>query len=98
MTVVYRSRLTFRAIAMSEKRETPPAMGSSEREAALHLAEANAEDDEDVYAQLAQKERDLILAAELGKALLDSNQELQSRYDQMVEEYTHKFEVGNSCW
>ncbi|KAI8749097.1 hypothetical protein BgiMline_028402 [Biomphalaria glabrata] len=48
--------------------------------------------DEDVYAQLAQKERDLILAAELGKALLDSNQELQLRYDHAVDDFTHKIE------
>ncbi|RUS85634.1 hypothetical protein EGW08_006580 [Elysia chlorotica] len=49
-------------------------------------------EDADVYQRLAQKERDLILAAELGKALLDSNQELQTQYDQTVEEYSLKVE------
>ncbi|GFN95554.1 Bicaudal d-related protein [Plakobranchus ocellatus] len=49
-------------------------------------------EDGDVYQRLAQKERDLILAAELGKALLDSNQELQAQYDQTVEEYSLKVE------
>ncbi|GFR90708.1 bicaudal D-related protein [Elysia marginata] len=49
-------------------------------------------EDVDVYQRLAQKERDLILAAELGKALLDSNQELQTQYDQTVEEYSLKVE------
>ena len=50
-------------------------------------------EDADVYQRLAQKERDLILAAELGKALLDSNQELQAQYDHTVEEYSLKVEV-----
>ncbi|XP_064618779.1 BICD family-like cargo adapter 1 isoform X2 [Lineus longissimus] len=47
---------------------------------------------EDVYAQLAQKEKDLILAAELGKALLDKNDELQRRNEQLLEEYQAKLE------
>ncbi|KAH9503908.1 hypothetical protein Btru_064128 [Bulinus truncatus] len=54
--------------------------------------DASADLEDDVYAQLAQKERDLILAAELGKALLDSNQELQLRYDHAVDEFSHKIE------
>ena len=37
------------------------------------------EEEEDVYSQLAQKERDLVLAAELGKALLERNDELERR-------------------
>lgn len=53
------------------------------------------ENRDDVYAQLAQKERDLVLAAELGKALLDSNQELQGRYDQMLDSFNTKVEVRN---
>ncbi|CAG5123362.1 unnamed protein product [Candidula unifasciata] len=76
---------------MSEQRELPHSMDSSDQETELPRAQLFSEE-EDVYAQLAQKERDLILAAELGKALLDSNQELQSRYDQVVDEYTHKIE------
>ena len=50
----------------------------------------------DVHSQLAQKEQDLILAAELGKALLESNKELQTRYDETCEEFTHKLEVSIS--
>jgi len=38
---------------------------------------ANIHSDTDVYGQLQQKERDLILAAELGKALLEKNEELK---------------------
>ena len=55
-------------------------------------------DRDDILAQLAQKEEDLRLAAQLGKALLESNQELQSRYDQMCEELTHKVEVRLVCF
>lgn len=44
--------------------------------------------DDDLYAQLAQKERDLILAAELGKALLEKNDELCRRNESLVEDYT----------
>ena len=50
-------------------------------------------DEGDVYAQLAQKERDLILAAELGKALLEKNQELTKRNEGIAEEYSQKIEV-----
>ncbi|XP_067651197.1 BICD family-like cargo adapter 1 isoform X1 [Haliotis asinina] len=46
----------------------------------------------DLYAQLAQKEQDLILAAELGKALLDKNLELSTRNEQLLEEYSTKIE------
>lgn len=43
--------------------------------------------------QLAKKEKDLILAAELGKALLDRNEELTRTNEQINEEYTHNLEV-----
>ena len=44
--------------------------------------------------QLAKKEKDLILAAELGKALLDRNEELTRTNEQINEEYTHNLEVS----
>lgn len=50
----------------------------------------------DVWTQLHQKEADLQLAAELGKALLDKNEELKRQQDQIVEEYNKKLEVGAS--
>ena len=43
--------------------------------------------------QLAKKEKDLILAAELGKALLDRNEELTRTNEQINEEYTRNLEV-----
>lgn len=52
------------------------------------------EEEGDVYAMLAQKERDLMLAAELGKALLEKNNELSLKNDQMAEEYAQSIEVS----
>lgn len=50
----------------------------------------------DVWAQLQQKESDLLLAAELGKALLDKNEELKKEQDRVAEEYSKKVEVSQS--
>jgi len=47
----------------------------------------------DVYAQLQEKEKDLILAAELGKALLDKNEELKRQIEEITEEANKKIEV-----
>lgn len=52
-------------------------------------------DPEDVYAQLQQKEKDLILAAELGKALLEKNEELSRQNERLAEEYSQKLEVSS---
>lgn len=43
---------------------------------------------------LKQRERDLVLAAELGKALLERNQELTKQADNLAEEYSAKLEVS----
>lgn len=48
---------------------------------------------DDVYAQLQQKEKDLILAAELGKALLEKNEELSRQNERIAEEFSQKLEV-----
>ncbi|KAF6214429.1 hypothetical protein GE061_009172 [Apolygus lucorum] len=50
-------------------------------------------DPEDIYAQLQQKDKDLILAAELGKALLEKNEELSRANERLAEDYSHKLEV-----
>ncbi len=52
-------------------------------------------DEMSLLSQLAQKEKDLILAAELGKALLDRNEELSRANEKITEEYSHKLEVRN---
>ncbi|XP_028159996.1 bicaudal D-related protein homolog [Ostrinia furnacalis] len=46
----------------------------------------------DVWSQLQQKESDLLLAAELGKALLEKNEELKKEQERVVEEYSKKLE------
>jgi len=50
-------------------------------------------EDLDVYAQLQQKEKDLILAAELGKALLEKNEELSRQNEKIAEDYSQKLEL-----
>lgn len=52
------------------------------------------EEDSDVYRQLAQKDKDLLLAAELGKALLEKNEELSQKYELLQEEYSQVVEVS----
>ncbi|RVE45536.1 hypothetical protein evm_009801 [Chilo suppressalis] len=47
---------------------------------------------QDVWSQLQQKESDLLLAAELGKALLEKNEELKKEQERVVEEYSKKLE------
>ena len=41
------------------------------------------------------KERDLILAAELGKALLEKNEDLSKQNEKIAEDFSQKLEVGN---
>lgn len=52
---------------------------------------------DDVYILLAKKEKDLQLAAELGKALLERNDELSKTNERLAEEYSHKLEVSLKC-
>lgn len=58
------------------------------------LADEDEEDEDDVYRQLAQKDKDLLLAAELGKALLEKNEELSQKYELLQEEYSQVVEVS----
>lgn len=51
---------------------------------------------DDVWAQLHQKEADLLLAAELGKALLEKNEELSKQQEKLVEQYSKKLEVNTT--
>lgn len=53
------------------------------------------ETEDDVYTILAQKEKDLLLAAELGKALLEKNEELTQKYEKLQEDYSQHAEVRN---
>lgn len=46
----------------------------------------------DVHSQLLAKERDLILAAELGKALLEKNEDLSKQNEKIAEDFSQKLE------
>lgn len=59
-------------------------------------AETGVNEDMDVYAQLQQKDKDLILAAELGKALLEKNEELTKQLKELTEESSKKIEVSDT--
>lgn len=43
--------------------------------------------------ELREKEKDVFTAAELGKKLLESNQELQSQLEENTKEYSQRIEV-----
>lgn len=55
---------------------------------------ANNKSIDDVYILLAKKEKDLQLAAELGKVLLEKNEELSKANERITEEYSQKLEVS----
>ncbi|XP_037050003.1 bicaudal D-related protein homolog [Bradysia coprophila] len=48
--------------------------------------------EQDVWQKLQKKEADLVLAAELGKALLEKNEELTKQQEKLIEEYSTKLE------
>ncbi|XP_050301911.1 bicaudal D-related protein homolog isoform X2 [Anthonomus grandis grandis] len=48
---------------------------------------------EDIWTQLQQKDNDLQLAAELGKALLEENEKLKKQHEAVVEDYSKKLET-----
>ena len=75
---------------MAAKRSSANAVESgvfSGQESNVSEAEA------DIYSLLEQKERDLLLAAELGKALLEKNEELSNVNEKMAEDFSAKLEV-----
>ena len=47
-----------------------------------------------IYQLIEEKEKDLVLAAELGKALLDKNEEISHRREMITLDYTQKLEVN----
>ena len=54
---------------------------------------ASVDEEDDLREQLIQKEKDLILAAELGKALLEKNEELNEANEKMADEFSKRLEV-----
>lgn len=51
--------------------------------------------DQDLWTRLEKKESDLLLAAELGKALLEKNEELAKQQEKIIEDYSKKLEVSH---
>lgn len=51
--------------------------------------------DQSLWEQLQKKDEDLLLAAELGKALLEKNEHLTKMHERTVEEYATKLEVSS---
>lgn len=51
------------------------------------------EESDNLRAMLEQKDRDLMLAAELGKALLEKNSDLEKKLEHANEEYSQSIEV-----
>lgn len=58
----------------------------------ISAMETREEPEGDVFSQLQQKENDLMLAAELGKALLEKNEALSMENERMAEEYSKHLE------
>ncbi|XP_015982665.2 BICD family-like cargo adapter 1 isoform X5 [Rousettus aegyptiacus] len=74
----------------SDPGEHPPAEpGPSAEEAGLQTPPAQ---DPELLSVIRQKEKDLVLAARLGKALLERNQDMSRQYEQMHKELTDKLE------
>ncbi|XP_060048975.1 BICD family-like cargo adapter 1 isoform X6 [Erinaceus europaeus] len=65
--------------------------GSLADGAGLHAAAAQ---DPELLSVIRQKEKDLVLAARLGKALLERNQDMSRQYEQMHKELTDKLEAS----
>ena len=68
----------------------------AERTAAVNSSDSMDGQEKDVYTCLAEKESNLVLAAELGKALLSRNEILVQENERMAEEFSRKLEVS-SC-
>ncbi|XP_023576688.1 BICD family-like cargo adapter 1 isoform X1 [Octodon degus] len=62
----------------------PPAEGTGPQSPPAH--------DPELLSVIRQKEKDLVLAARLGKALLERNQDMSRQYEQMHKELTDKLE------
>lgn len=77
-------------LAESSKQEAASTSGAT----SLAQSAQAAKSIDDVYILLAKKEKDLQLAAELGKVLLEKNDELSKANERITEDYSHKLEVS----
>lgn len=86
--------ISYRCVRTNVKMKPTYALEDLIFETEARGTENGASEDMDVYAQLQQKEKDLILAAELGKALLEKNKELDKQIKEVTEESSKRIEVS----
>ncbi|XP_072538080.1 BICD family-like cargo adapter 1 [Salminus brasiliensis] len=79
-------------LAMLAREREREQQQEEEDAAELAAAEVQLEQDVDLLALFRQKERDLVLAAKLGKALLERNQDLTKQYEKMNKDLNEKLE------
>ena len=60
------------------------------------IEEKSNKHENDVFELLEAKEKDLILAAELGKSLLERNEELSKQNERIAEMFSEKLEVSQA--
>lgn len=69
---------------------------TGEREEDVHVSASGTPvngQDSDLLSLFRQKEKDLVIAAKLGKALLERNQDLTKQYEKMTKDLNDKLEV-----
>ncbi|XP_057212380.1 BICD family-like cargo adapter 1 isoform X2 [Triplophysa rosa] len=81
-------------LGMALEEELAILTGEREEDAEVPASETPVSgQDSNLLALLRQKEKDLVLAAKLGKALLERNQDLTKQYDKMTEDLNDKLEL-----
>jgi len=84
-------------LGMALEEELAMLTGERDEEEALAGLEApSAGHNADLLSLFRQKEKDLVLAAKLGKALLERNQDLTKQYEKMHKDLNEKLEVNYS--
>ena len=103
--VQVRAKKMMKSISIAQLREekimeNPSLLAYSSMASSCYSGKKNEGENEDevtdrnIRALLSQKEKDLILAAELGKALLEKNEDLSQQNEKMTEEFSKQIEVG----
>ncbi len=90
--IIYEMQASRGAVAGPPSGQTGPDRAAAAESGVF--SSSSQENGVDLYSQLEQKERDLVLAAELGKALLDKNEELSRQNERIAEEFSARLEVS----
>lgn len=85
-------------LGMALEEELAVLTGEREEDAEVPASETPVSgQDSNLLALFRQKEKDLVLAAKLGKALLERNQDLTKQYEKMTKDLNDKLEVSQTC-